>query len=1019
MATRIPAWRRLGLALQNEVQSGVAVTEPTASHEGENQPVATPDAVRDTQEPSEPAVEPTQNGKSSKLGKRKHQLEAAEKSEPTSQKKIRITTEESHAPAETAAGAPDVAQEDHFMADTTMGESTATPVKGGDPHYRQGKKKKPKLTQKDRRKQAQLKSIAPSPAEAVPVRTRATLLASTEVDHSPAPTFSNPQKHQPILRDRSKDSSGSPPRTDRRKSVAFTPDTKRVDGDSGQTWFKKWAAEQKGEDPEALTQPSFTSAPATIEDSKKKEKREKKEKKDKVSAKEKEAAAYAASAAAKEEQSAAQPASEPSKLPKDIKDKPAAAAAAAKGKKKDPSIYISYLTQYYKDRDNWKFNKAKQNDVVDNALNVFRIPDEHSDALLEYIKGLKGAGVIERLREKTLATIKELDAEEAKAPAEMDQEAQKAAKNAALQERVAKERKRRKVEGDVERLATHPNGDAYIRRMRRSRAEALLSALGRTAPILPAPKPTTSISPMAQNIAPVQRARKSKRRTDISSDESSSDSSSDESSSDESESEADETSGSASGSASDSSSNSGSSSDGSDGSDSNSDSTNSRITPSFLPSELVDQIASYLDLPTFRSFRLTASQFHTQTTHSFKQRFFTTRYLKWKKLSLQRFVDVSTDPDLSGACRHLIIDATPQHALLLWKMRRRSADAGYMTPITDDEDCIKLARRLNADYESLQRKAETATRWLNETRFDVKCLTTVFPRLVSLESITFAYEGMEIRYSKFGDRYCETSQHEMSRPFISTLFALAASKIRVRRINMHNKNKYGAVSIGRLESLAPSLSSFDAAFENLETLQLNLRDWRSPDSGFEIETNRAPFVVRFMAKCSNVRDLELSCYSELEDNIFRSLARTCRFTKLERCKLDSLQISHHRDLVEFLTNNSCLLKELHLQHLLLADPGATWDTLFVSLANAPSLLTSLHSLKVSRLCSLQIFAPVGHVLFIDQNHESYSLLIEGADWRAQLKNRGRKYMMLNAVSKWEAGSTSYPFIGLDERVWGC
>ncbi|KAF3041268.1 hypothetical protein E8E12_000468 [Didymella heteroderae] len=573
MATRIPAWRRLGLALQSEAQSGVAAPELATSYGGENKPVAAPEAVTESHGPAESSIKPAQNGKSSKLGKRKHEQEATGESEPTSTKKSRTVAGTTKIQEDTFFEAPIVSKEDHVMPDSTTDEPSSTPAKG-DPNYRQGKKKKPKLTPKDRKKLAQQKvqeESAPSPAEAVPLRTKATLLASTEIDHSPAPSFSTPTKHHPILRDRSKDSSGSPPRTDRRKSVAFTPDTKRVDGDSGQTWFKKWAAEQKGEDPEAIAQPSFTSAPATTDEPKeaaKIEKREKKTKKDKAVVKEKEAAAFAASAAAKDEY--AEPIEQPVDSPKDSKKQ----AAPVKGKKKDPSIYISYLTQYHNDRDNWKFNKAKQNDVVDNALNIFRIPDEHSEALLAYIKGLKGVGVIERLKEKTLATIKELDAEDAKAPADMDAGAHKAAKEAALQERVAKEKKRRKVEGDAATVADHPHSDAEIRRMRRSRAEALLSMLGRTAPILAAPKPTTSINPMMQNLASQDRARKRKRRTDISSDESSSDSSSNESSSDESDSESDDEnadSGSDSGSASGSSSSSESEASEENSSDSDSD----------------------------------------------------------------------------------------------------------------------------------------------------------------------------------------------------------------------------------------------------------------------------------------------------------------------------------------------------------------------------------------------------------------------------------------------------------------
>ena len=538
--TRIPAWRRLGLALQSEAQSGVAVPESTASHEGEILHVATPDAVEETQITSEPSIQPAQNGKSSKLGKRKHQHEDIEESEPTTSKKSRTVAEEGYARDSIAVTTPFRTGDGHTAQDIASEEITsATLARGGDPNYRQGKKKKPKLTPKDRKKLAQQNPSVPSTAEAVPVRTRATLLASTEVDHVQTPSFSTPQKHQPILRDRSKDSSGSPPRTDRRKSVAFTPDTKRVDGDSGQTWFKKWAAEQKGGDTEALEQPSFTSVPATVETPTEvvkveKEEKNKKKKKDKMSSEEKEAAAFAASVTAQEEQTSAQPSPKSAKHLKDSKDQ---SAAIIKGKKKDPSIYISYLTQYYKDRDNWKFNKAKQNDVVDNALNIFRIPDEHSEALLEYIKGLKGAGVIERLKEKTLSTIKELDAEDAKASGSMDKEAQKATEETGPQERATKERKKRKTDGDIESTVTHPNGDANIRRMRRSRAEGLLSALGCTAPILPAPKPTASINSAVQNLAPQERARKRKRRTDISSDESSSDSSSEDSSSEDSSSE--------------------------------------------------------------------------------------------------------------------------------------------------------------------------------------------------------------------------------------------------------------------------------------------------------------------------------------------------------------------------------------------------------------------------------------------------------------------------------------------------
>ncbi|KAF1931262.1 uncharacterized protein M421DRAFT_99139 [Didymella exigua CBS 183.55] len=1008
MSTRIPAWRRLGLALQSEAQPGVAVPELTTSHGGETPPVALPEAVKETQAPSEPSPEPAQNGKSSKLGKRKHQHEAAEESESTSTKKSRTVAEKTDVQEGAPTEAPIGSQDDYTMPDSTTEEpSSNTAAKSGDPNYRQGKKKKPKLTPRDRKKLAQQnvrEETGPSPAESVPVRTRATLLASTEINHSPAPSFSTPTKHQPILRDRSKDSSGSPSTTDRRKSVAFTPDTKRVDGDSGQTWFKKWAAEQKGEDQEAIAQPSFTSAPATLDKPKEATKPEKKVKKSKAIAKEKEAAAFAASAAAKEEQVATDPVTQSAEATKDSKKQP----AAAKGKKKDPSVYISYLTQYYNDRGNWKFNKAKQNDVVDNALNIFRIPDEHSGALLEYIKGLQGAGVIERLKEKTLAILKELDAEDAKAPAGMDADAHKAVKEAALQERVTKEKKRRKTEGDVANFANHPNGDAYVRRMRRSRAEALLSALGHTAAILPAPKPTTSINPMMQNLVPQDRARKRKRRTDISSDESSSDSSSDDSSSDESDSKSDDDADSDSDSDSASGSDSSSESEASEGNNDNMATTQTHVSIASLPAELIEQIASYLDLTSFQSFRLTSHRHLSSTAPIFRSRFFTSIILSWTKPSLQRLADISTHLELGLALQHLIIDATPHHSLSLWKMRRRSSDAGHFDPLFDDEDGPKLITTLDGACESLQQQAETEARWFNESRFDVVCLRKVFEKVKRLESVVFGYEGMGMRYSKFAQRYCESSQHEMSRPFVSTMAALAASNATVKRIEMAKGNGFGAVSVGRLESLAPSLRAFDAVFEKLKVLQLKLRDWRSPDTGFELERTRAPFSIRFLAKCFSVRVLDLSFYSCFESDLFGELVRLCRFAKLECVTLEFLRVEHSRDLMDFLEPSKVCLKEVRLRHVLLGDAGSGWKDVFDGFADEERGLRAPRVLHAERLFAEQS-SGIKSVLFHDGESMTSRLRVEEEHWRDELRERGSRYVESEAGRMWESGAIAYPF----------
>ncbi|KAF2133820.1 hypothetical protein P153DRAFT_280878 [Dothidotthia symphoricarpi CBS 119687] len=564
--SRIPAWRRLGLGLKNEAQSGVTASDVPEAARGQVQPLTINDEPESIQNDSHFAITPAANGTPSKLGKRKHQHDPAEDHGQPPKK-----TKDTHLNGDSATETPIIPIADNAAADATPEEAPASEQQPkGDPNYRKKKaksdrKKKIKadlpVEPKPTKKQPDFERAAnpaPSPDGLVTRRKQPTLLASIETDNTTLPPMSTPQRHQHANRIASKDISGSPSRTGRRKSVTFTPDTKKVDGCSGQDLFKKWVADLKGA-PSASTEPVSQPVIADEIEAKKLDKKEKDEKKSK------EATPTAAKTASETAKSA----------PPDTKKNPITTTPdTSKGKKKDPSIYISYLTQYYTDRSNWKFNKAKQNDVVDNALNIFRIPDEHSEALLEYIKGLQGAGVIERLKERCLSTVTELNEQDAQDSSMDDPEARKAAQDEALQERVAKEQKRRKVEGDVEALVGHPHGDAYVRRLRRSRAEALLTALGRTAPILPATQ-TNSINPIVKDLAPpVRDSKKRKRRGDISSSDESS--SSEESSSEEDDSSDDSASdsGSASPSAqssdseSDSGSDSGSGSEESDSSDS-------------------------------------------------------------------------------------------------------------------------------------------------------------------------------------------------------------------------------------------------------------------------------------------------------------------------------------------------------------------------------------------------------------------------------------------------------------------
>ncbi|KAL5121556.1 hypothetical protein ACEQ8H_000628 [Pleosporales sp. CAS-2024a] len=516
---RVPAWKRLGLALKNEAQSGVAAPEPAVAQKHVRAP-SPYDNLHGSHESSASSIVAAASGKPSNLGKRKLQYDTVEDHVQTA-KRGRTAAVESSAQVNLGFHAP---------------PSETTRAKGGDSNYRK-KKDKPQKSKRRSHEKAPAPSAAVQPevkhassflspevVAPVPVKPQRTLLASTETDEQTLAPALTLHRHREAGKSIRKESSGSPSAIDRRKSVTFTPDTKKLDGSSGQDLFKHWVSEQKGVHLNFDYVDPGDPVPAAVveeaKDSTGKDQRIRKEKPKSSAADTAASASHRAAAAATELEAPG--------------SGPATTAVSRKGKKKDPALYTSYLDQYHSDRGNWKFSKAKQNDVVDNALNIFRIPQKHSEALLEYVQGLKGAGVVERLKGRCTSALREIEEEEAKeATKEMSAEdaaARKKAYDEALKTRVSKEQKRRKVEGDAEALATHPHGDGYIRRLRRERAEALLTALSRTAPILPA-APANGINPMLKHVAPARDSRKRKRRGDISSDDSSSDSSSEEESS--------------------------------------------------------------------------------------------------------------------------------------------------------------------------------------------------------------------------------------------------------------------------------------------------------------------------------------------------------------------------------------------------------------------------------------------------------------------------------------------------------
>ncbi|RMZ73447.1 f-box domain containing [Pyrenophora seminiperda CCB06] len=381
------------------------------------------------------------------------------------------------------------------------------------------------------------------------------------------------------------------------------------------------------------------------------------------------------------------------------------------------------------------------------------------------------------------------------------------------------------------------------------------------------------------------------------------------------------------------------------------------MTRPWIPTELIELIASHVDLQTFRSLRLTNVELSRQTAYYLRNQFLRKQHLAWSRESLDRFVEINTHAVFAGAMQHLVIDATPYHAIALLEVNERITVerlslAQYRYPHNPSSELLKQ----QTDARNAAARAVRDAKFFNEAGYDLKCLVSVFKRLERLESVTFEYGRRECEYSKFVSRSSEYNLAEMSRPFLSTMAAIAETKLPVYSILRNRQSGFGAMTMGRFESLAPSLGNFDAAFEKLSTMQLSLRGWREPDDSFALnETTRASFLVCFLSKAKNVQHLYLNGCSH-----FESIARHCQFTKLKSCVLSTFptNFGSDNDLENFLIPCSNTLVDLSLHGLLLPGDGDRWPMLLAELAGSKKVLQALEVLTLKDL-----FTTGGYIVY--------------------------------------------------------
>jgi hypothetical protein len=197
-----------------------------------------------------------------------------------------------------------------------------------------------------------------------------------------------------------------------KKAVSFSAETKAEDGETGQNYFKAWAAGNTQphtppkpsteivvpETPESAEKPT-TDSPA---DNKAKSKASKREKKAEQAAAQHQDVEGMRSLQERRESKAAKKAAKQERKAIEA-HQPASPAAtsttATATATAPPSAYVDFLHQFHHDRPNWKFNKSKENHLLKNVWSMYRVPAQYTEALVAYVAGLQGAGARTRLVE--------------------------------------------------------------------------------------------------------------------------------------------------------------------------------------------------------------------------------------------------------------------------------------------------------------------------------------------------------------------------------------------------------------------------------------------------------------------------------------------------------------------------------------------------------------------------------------------------------------------------------------------
>lgn len=386
-----------------------------------------------------------------------------------------------------------------------------------------------------------------------------------------------------------------------------------------------------------------------------------------------------------------------------------------------------------------------------------------------------------------------------------------------------------------------------------------------------------------------------------------------------------------------------------------------------LPGELFETVAQYLADEHISWLRLTCKRLQEMVHHRFRPRF-NDRQTDLSTNSLQRLVDISSDPDLGSAIRRLtIIAVTFDKKYLADLVQRETLQHGFIVERDLTEEEIAQAKWEHSVL--IQRQSEQASN--EDPDLDVMMMTIIFSQLVTLENLTLETAVYKMAAKRLQVYTCTNDLQPWRRAlyvYELVMSALAQSDLRMRELNLYGGHWGGSVPIANITGSFDNLTKgngLQETFKGLTRLSICISPQPLPLSTStenirgNISQEDYAGTARLLQLCPDLVRLELHVFQLHQplmdsDHLLEHISASAQLPRLSRCTLRGMKLREDT-LLRFLPAFPSI-QNLDLRNIVLED--GSWRKIFDYISSEESAVGDLSVQSLAEARRLQ-FSDLG------------------------------------------------------------